>query len=71
MKNCFITVTEEFKRANNGTKEGVNNLLVATTNQGALVVSINAVSEFPSLFIDKQRLNIVWLGDEDFNTKTL
>ena len=67
-KHCFILVTQTFKNANEGAVNGCNILSTATTLDERIVVSINAVNEFPELFLDRLRFTPIWLDKNDFPT---
>ena len=67
-KHCFILVTQTFKNANEGAVNGCNILNTATTSDGRIVISINAVNEFPDLFLDRLHFTPVWLDINDFPT---
>lgn len=69
MAHCYIPVTQEFKNANEGAQIGCNALATATTTDGRIVVSLNAVNEFPDLFTDRSWLTLLWLEAEDFPTQ--
>lgn len=62
---CYVKVTPEFKDKYEYYKKGVNILKTATDTAGNIVVSCNAMNEFPELF-DTMDVNIIWLSPEAF-----
>lgn len=67
-KTCYLVVNEAFKAAFEGTRHGANVLATATTSDGRIVISLNAVNEFPAVFegIGQDAFSIVWLTADDF-----
>ena len=68
--HCYILLSEAFKAANEGATNGANILRTATTKDGRIVVSANALNDFAELFIDRTRITTLWLTSEDFNIET-
>lgn len=64
--HIYILLTADFKAANEGKVNGANILKTATTKDGRIVTSANALNEFPELFIDRSRVTLVALSVEDF-----
>lgn len=62
---CYVKVTPEFKAQYEYYKKGVNILKTATDTAGNIVVSCNAMNEFPELF-DTMEVNIIWLSPQAF-----
>lgn len=72
-KVCYLVVNEAFKTAYEGMRMGVNILTTATTIDGRIVVSLNAVNEFPQVFegIGQDTFSIAWLSGADFPSPPL
>lgn len=65
-KQCYIVVSEAFKNANEGTVKGCNLLATAITNDGKIVVNLNAVNEFTELFEHEEEFEFLFLTRDDF-----
>ena len=73
MKHCYLQVNEAFRDAYNGTQNGANILRTATTTDGRIVISTNAINEFQDVFfgIGQDTFPIAWLTPEDFPNDAL
>lgn len=68
-KVCYVKVSQDFKDNYEYYKKGVNVLKTATDTSGNIVVSCNAMNEFPELF-DTMGIEIIWLSPNAFPLDT-
>jgi hypothetical protein len=68
MKHCYLVVNEDFRNAFQGTQKAASILTTATTTDGRIVVSTNAINEFQDVFfgIGQDTFPIAWLTPDDF-----
>lgn len=74
MQHCYLIVTADFKTQHNLTANGANVLEFATTSDGRIVCSLNAVNEFPDVFNCVDATNpfpFAWLTPADFPANDL
>lgn len=64
--HIYILLTADFKAANEGKENGANILRTATTKDGRIVISANALNDFPELFVDRSRVTLLPLAASDF-----
>ena len=68
MKHCYLIVPQVFAQAHTDTRKECNVMAFAIDKAGRYCISLNAVNEFPEIFmgIGQMTFPVAWLDAEDF-----